>query len=438
MKKRIYLPIEVQNRELDARLDLAAKLLEKDWEIVIGRFNDVVNLAQQLGGGVLFYKGHSDFVIQKKLMPAIEAGTRIVCLDEEGLIFPSADWYIRHRIGTGSLLEKLDAIFTWGPLQHDILSNRFPDLAQKLHMTGNQRLRPSLRVNDKVRNVILINTNFGPANLSKTISDSYVQMVEKQRTETSLEERQFLESRQDYYSHLVQHYLSFARRLALENKRRGSLFRIVLRPHPIEDMLFWSRELSDVDVEIETLKPTTDFLPFCHCVIHTGCTTAIEAFIAGVNVLRYNPIYPNDNIHESIIPNAISEGITEPHQVFSAVNKNIDLHEALSDFIFFGDRSPNEIQVEIIEGLEINEGHQIFPMSYKDAFWDGIEMLKCKLLLVKATRKIMKRLIGAKDHEKMLSKFHRWPLLSIKDVKRGCSQSYSVKKVCKQVFLLRN
>lgn len=438
MKKRMYLPIEVQNRELDVRLDLASKLLERDWEVVIGRFNDVVSLAQKLGGGVLFYKAHSDFVIQKKLLPAINAGTRIVCLDEEGLIFPSSDWYIRHRIGTGSLLEKLDAIFTWGPLQHDILSERFPKITQKLYMTGNERLRPSVRRTDKFRNVILINTNFGPANLSKTISDTYVQMVEKQRTETSLEDRKFLESRQEYYGNLVQHYLSFARQLAAENLRRGSPFRIVLRPHPIEDMLFWSRELSDVDVEVETRKPTMDFFPSCHCVIHTGCTTAIEASMAGVNVLRYNPVYPNENVQESIIPNAISQNITEPHQVFSAVDKDTDLREALSDFIFLGDRSPNEIQVEIIEALELSEGQPILPMPYKDALWDAMDVLKCKLLLSKATRKIMMRLDGAKDHEKILSKFHRWPLLSMQDVKRRFGQPASVRKVHAQVFLLRN
>ena len=70
------------------------------------------------------------------------------------------------------------------------------------------------------------------------------------------------------------------------------------------------------------------------------------------------------------------------------------------------------------------------------ALLDAREVLRCKFLMRHWTRGAVMRLIGAKASDKLLARYHRWPLLAPKDIKRRSARQLSVAKVQPQVFLL--
>ena len=135
--KNLFLPIEIIPRELDSKVLIAHKMLEKGYSVIMGPKGAVYKSARSFGRGIYFYKDHSP-LSSLMLQELHVAGLQIVAMDEEGLSWPSPEEYSSHRIDD-RVFKISDAIFAWGQKQYDILTSILPQYKKKIHIIGNPR-----------------------------------------------------------------------------------------------------------------------------------------------------------------------------------------------------------------------------------------------------------------------------------------------------------
>ena len=116
-----YLPIEIKSRELDAKIYLALRLIEKGFSVVIGRKSGVnYNIFLNKKPFVYFDKGIS--LRNWNFYSAIRASRgQLVEIDEEGAVGPNLDGLIVSHNNPCSELFSL--IFTWGKFQKKLIED---------------------------------------------------------------------------------------------------------------------------------------------------------------------------------------------------------------------------------------------------------------------------------------------------------------------------
>ena len=83
--KTLFLPVEIMARELDSKLLIAHKALEKGFTVVIGTKGGVYKTARSYGSGIYLYKDHS--LLSANMLDELRTlGLKIAVLDEEGLV----------------------------------------------------------------------------------------------------------------------------------------------------------------------------------------------------------------------------------------------------------------------------------------------------------------------------------------------------------------
>jgi len=299
-----YLPIEIKARELDSRLYLALRLLEKGFSVVIGQKTGVNrSMFSQKKPFIYFDKGVSrgDMSFYK----AIQASNGLlVGIREEG-IANNLNVNIEELTYTynNSSAEQFSLIFIWGKRSEKIIKTNCPNLnSSKLIVTGHPSFdllhEDLINYYYKLRELkykikpgyILINTNFARNNgflsfdRSKIFNiknkDFFSDKLKKEYEEATLFEKKiFLE------------FLKMIKVLSNSFPEKN----IVIRPHPIENSKTYEREFKEYS-NIKVIKDGSakEWIVGADTVIHHDCTTGIEAFFANKTVISYCP-YSNEN-----------------------------------------------------------------------------------------------------------------------------------------------
>ena len=298
-KKLLYLPIEIIPRELDSKLLITHKALDKGYSIILGTKSGVYSCARSYGKGIYFYKDHSP--LSSNLLQELRvAGLKIVNMDEEGLSWPSPEVYSSLRIDKRTI-QISDAIFVWGQKQYDVLTAATPGYENKIHIVGNPRFdilhskyRQFLRDQSKYnlssidKGYVLINSMFTPGNWNPLIygTPSYVE---------HLRVRGFIKNDEDFkfYSKVSENSVQLFKAYVSLIKKLSKLFpstKFVIRPHPDENHEAWRNHFSSVDnVIVEYSGNATYWILGAKVLIYSGCTTAIEAWAMNKPTLRYHP-----------------------------------------------------------------------------------------------------------------------------------------------------
>jgi len=313
MRKVLFLPIEIIERELDGKLLVAAEALRRNFHVYIGHYREIEQFAFAEGNGVYLYKAMTDYNAKSLFLPLKNSGVIPIALDEEGLVWPSIEYYAKTRLGEGQGLHSLEKIFTWGKEQKDFICNNYNISCEKVIVTGNPRFdilsEPFSRIYDKevskirlnYKKYVLINTNFGPANFSHVFGRTWLEHMHWSGIIKNDLDLFYFTERQNYYAQIIEEYASAIRLLA------PSIFPldIIIRPHPSEEHTTWSSRFRDIpNVHVVYHGSSKPWIKGAVCVIHTGCTTGLEAFYMNVPVIRYNTIDRNDM--ESPLPNHVS------------------------------------------------------------------------------------------------------------------------------------
>ncbi|MDA7599529.1 hypothetical protein N8835_05830 [Alphaproteobacteria bacterium] len=316
----LYLPIEIAIREFDSKLCLAEAASRQGWDVVIGLKRDLLEISHSLPPGIFLVKSCVPGELQQ-LTEIRTNGHRVVSLDEEGLVtYPR---FLRDEVRfNAETLEAVDAIFSWGQFQADVLREVYPKARKKIHVTGNPRLEiwhrhtPTLHaqnaemLRDKHGPFILFASGFGIAN-NYMKSKSGLELTVKHSGNIDSHTVDFLTGQHTQNTLVFHEYLKLIPKLleALPD------YKVVIRPHPSEAHSEWQSIADKFDNAIlEYDGPITPYILAASALLQFKSTTSVEAHFIGRRSVTYLPKLP-DELLQFNLPLPLA---------FSAVGRSIE------------------------------------------------------------------------------------------------------------------
>ena len=302
----IYIPIEVKNRELHAKVFLAKYAAERGYNVILGRKNDLNEWVLRMPPGV--YVGLGTFENFGAFYAMLKRrGFKIVVSEEEGLVTYSDKMYVDMRVSKATL-EHVDALFTWGAENQSVLAAAFPQSVNKFQVTGNPRFdllkprnwpvyAPEMEdITRKYGRFILVCTSFSSINHFDRNLDYLKSLIDKKtlRTPESIEN---FERYRDIKKTTFSAFLEAIPRLASIDDS----INIVVRPHPSENMdVYLEFEKQFPNVHVDARFSVHPWIIKAHALVHHYCTTSIEALAAGTPRFALRPL--RDALSEKEIP----------------------------------------------------------------------------------------------------------------------------------------
>jgi surface carbohydrate biosynthesis protein len=304
----IYIHIEIAARELDSKLLLASRAAQRGHTVALG---NVATLRKLLRKGIL----PTGIFHTKSLTPTAgkvglhsqlrSAGHAVTSIDEEaGIALDDYKTFVTSRYGPETL-DSASSVFCWGRQDFESLLARYPRHSHLMHLTGSPRCDlwqkrfrsywPAVEQFDKP--YLLVASNFGVPLGYQTFSQMIQWHRDKHLLSSAFEKRAYGHASENI--RLIYEFVQAVNYLA--EAMPG--LTVVVRPHPAEDPAAW-RQLLPTKPNIHVIRegPITPWLHNCLALMHNGCTSAIESFVAGVPVITYRPIKQE---YESVAANCI-------------------------------------------------------------------------------------------------------------------------------------
>lgn len=310
----LLVPVENQVRELDAKLLFSLAAAERGYPVVLGARTTLHIEAARLPRGV--YVAKSARALSERMFGIYRGlGCEIVAWDEESLVRnPNAAFWYRRRLSARSLAH-VRAFFAWGDDDAEQI-RAFPGgPVPPVHATGNPRLdltRPELRAyfdeeakTHRARHgdFLLVNTNFGLVN---HYVDAMSGAPPLPPGESTSEERDVAQALVAYRSEMFARFQEMVAALA----KAFPDLAIVVRPHPVEKHAAWEAiARSFPNVAVEQKGNVLPWLLAARALVHSGCTTGVEAYALGVPAVAYEPL--SGARFDSELPNALSRRVRD-------------------------------------------------------------------------------------------------------------------------------
>ncbi len=309
MTASIMLPIETAARELDSKLLLAAVLASGGGSVILGSHARINTALHALPAKL--YISQTIVKAKRRIFSIIrQSGMRLMAWDEEGLIWPNAEYYQRRRLDAENFA-RLEQFFAWGEEQAEVIRKTFPDQVEKLRVTGNPRqdlYHPAFRplhdeavraIRREFGSIILVNSNFGSVNHARK------PFTGLEKTEKEIRALAAYSKHEPEY--IAYRYRVFRSFCALVPKLAEAFpgRTILIRPHPSENPAAWeevARPFSNVVVRYD--HELIPWLLAAEAVIHNGCTTALEAAMLERPAIEFRAV--EDAAWENPQPSAVS------------------------------------------------------------------------------------------------------------------------------------
>ena len=319
----LYLPVEVANRELNSKLLIAVAAINKhlfDY-VFCGRDDELFQ--RMTTPGVVLLKSMAGFEL-KKIEKLKRNGHIVFSLDEEGIVPPLNDPSINSRFSEENLFN-LDGLLSNGPLE--ILS--YPKKirnSEKIKVVGNPRFdfykkeRRAFYNNNiyKIRKrcghkkIILIASRFGDVNLYN--DKSAYELLKNSGYIDTIESEIFFKGFFEHATKLFTKFLDLPSLLA-DNFPE---YTIVVRPHPSEDHAKWLLSAKEKNIIVTSDYDIASWLACAECLIHNGCTTAVEAVAMQVPVITYMPEKSDD--YDLSYPNEVGLIVKTPEELIKVLS----------------------------------------------------------------------------------------------------------------------
>jgi surface carbohydrate biosynthesis protein len=291
----IYIHVEIAARELDSKLLLASRAARRGHTVVLANLATLKKLLSRgiLPPGIFHTKSLTPKAAKVGFHSQLHsAGHAVTSIDEEaGIALDEYETFVTSRYGPETL-DSASAVFCWGRQDFESLLARYPRHSHLMHLTGSPRCDlwqkrfrsywPAVEPFDTP--YLLVASNFGLPLGYQTFS----QTIDWHRT------RKLLPSDLEQYLYIntgenLRMIYEFVRAIVHLSERMCDL-PIVLRPHPAEDPTAWRQLLPEKpNIHVMREGPITPWLHNCLALMHNGCTSAIESFVAGVPVITYRP-----------------------------------------------------------------------------------------------------------------------------------------------------
>jgi surface carbohydrate biosynthesis protein len=323
-RTHVFLPVEIKVREFHGKLLLALTAAEAGFRVVLGGQRELRRRLHMFPPGI--YIDKSVAVSKNRWFGRFRRlGNVIAAWDEEGLVIHE-EQYLKSRFSSQAfgLVEKF---FAWGPVQRDILARAVPDRKDDILLAGNPRfdmLRPELRsfyspaadrLNDEHGPVILVNTNFGFCNHFKGVDEAKNLFMHS----TSHGSEKFIDEWIDFQQRLFTFFVDAVPWLS----SRFPDHSIIVRPHPSEGDSVWLQVADRLpNVRVSKQGNVLEWIIASDAVIHSNCTTGIEAYLMGVPSIAYRPVLSDR--YETYLPNSVSNSVFSPDELQETMIDIID------------------------------------------------------------------------------------------------------------------
>jgi len=326
-RRRLILPVEVFNREFDAKVLLACFAAERGFSVIVGSKREIHLKMDLLPQSIYLAINLSDRnIVVDTLLNKL--GHRIAGGDEESIVYSSPEVYIKEKLGE-EVFKKPEIFLAWGPENQRIWETHSEYQGAPIHITGNPRvdlLRPELRpfwegqtqeLRNRYGRFILINTNYDRINNHRHGKGEDQQILKTAQADPSAVSEYDL-ALATYHRDLFQNFQTMASTIAHSYPD----YTIVIRPHPSESKKTWEEATaacSNVQVVFEgNIVP---WLLAAQVVIHNSCTTGLESYILGVPVIAFRPL--TSDRFDRKLPNSLSQQAFNLHELQTLVDASV-------------------------------------------------------------------------------------------------------------------
>jgi surface carbohydrate biosynthesis protein len=293
----LYIPVEIAGRELDARLLLGCAVAEAGMLVVIGRQKQLFDNIKRIPRGIFLFKGLNRVQLQS-IKRAYEAGHIITATDEEALA-------LRHGPVIARDVDPETArycrrVYAQGKVQADCLTDlRSFDRSQVL-ITGNPRAdlprQPlaalqepeATQMRREFGRFVLLNSNACAVNSAWGSINDFRNIF----FQTGWLSPSDPEGQSEWRSYVQHDQYSFEAFIALLDLMPAALpdHKIVLRPHPSERFEPWAKRFAgDKRIVVTREGSNLAWIMASECVVHTSCTTGVEAMLANKPAISIVP-----------------------------------------------------------------------------------------------------------------------------------------------------
>ena len=334
----IVLPIDTVRRDLVSRLMLGRKLLDKGFNVFIGYPDEAYRTA--IRNQRALYVGRfgtiagspQDFQFLDALAAA---GGRMLYLHDEG-----AFYYREHYMRYLKMLHPLrllshgavSRICCWGSRQAQVVGDMGSDLAEKVYVTGMYRFSTLRSQKNRSgpkakRPTILLMGRYSEVNTSphdvRPFSDESFAMYKRAEFSADGSADEALTDMRRSWRKSVREWAAF---IDLTECLSSELqeYDVVIRPHPAEDWTTYEKVFANVsNVSLDIINDVHESISRADYVVHTECTTGVEAQLIGKTVISYRPYAGLDADYE--ILGARSAGLLamKPEEVVQIVTGSL-------------------------------------------------------------------------------------------------------------------
>lgn len=333
----LLIPIENQVRELDPKLLLAVCAANAGIKSYIGYRTEMDIMITKFPRS--FYLAKSFTQRSDKMFRILsKLGHTICAWDEEALVHYPPDIYFKRRLSPVAA-SYISHLFAWGQENEDLFRS-YPSLPQTLpiYKVGNPRLdmlrkefsyyyeNELANIKNKHGEFILLNTNFGNVNAHLPIHNLFITKDEHGnykdmgRGATGMG-RQFSEGRAKFKQAIYDHFISLISYLA-ENFKD---IKFIIRPHPVENKnVYYTLAAQHKNVEVVQEGNVIPWIRAATALIHSGCTTGIEAYLSNKPAIAYVPVIDKRYGYDAIIPDQLSHQCSNHSEVAKMLNMYLD------------------------------------------------------------------------------------------------------------------
>lgn len=326
-KGLVFLPVEISVRESASSAMLASFLASKGLTVVIGGQAEVRRLGLGMKGGGAYldktlYSAHHEFyeILSKN-------NIAIFCDDVEALGCHVPDLYARARFSQTNI-NLCSGIFFWGSNDYDAIRKFYDFDESKAIRIGSFRAyywkNYATKLEENLAKKKMLLQRFGrfvfvPSNFGGSMRPDGLEGVLTQAETNYPSLLPQIKKRLVHVERRRKEFVSAINRLVDDFPEVNFVF----RPHPNEEVKKWYEEFPPKEnFFLEYQGTVTEYVMAAAVVLHSGCTSAFEAFFYQVPCVAYVP-----NRHEkwdSWQANSLSIEAEEYSQLVTSLRESLD------------------------------------------------------------------------------------------------------------------
>jgi len=288
--------MEIAARELDSRLLVALHAVQQGFEVVLGQKWLMETNFSAMPKGTWLFKTMTPRD-SRAMRKAKALGHGVAAIDEEVTALAEGTGGLTWVSDDGVALA--DRIFCQGTEHESSMTKRWPQHQGKLRVTGNPRwdiLRPELRqifsadADALIKAhgpIILINTNSSIGNPAKGRTAEQLIRETAKAGKIKIDSEEDKAKWRDYLAFDRANLESIVKLVRALSVRHPGHF-IVVRPHPSEEGSYYENALTGIKNAAVIFKGSAaTWIAAAEILIHTQCTTGIEAYALGKPAVNY-------------------------------------------------------------------------------------------------------------------------------------------------------